>query len=62
MAEVSKKDIKFLKRSLVFLLGIAQVVIGSLILANTGGILAGFGLAFITNGIKGCFDSIFNPS
>jgi hypothetical protein len=49
------------KRVGVFLLGVAQIVVGAIITASTSGLLTGFGYAMMINGAKFCFDSIFRP-
>ena len=49
------------KRITVFLLGVAQFVIGAIIVASTGGALMGFGVTAMAEGLKYCYDSIFEP-
>lgn len=45
----------------VFLLGVAQIIVGSIIVASTAGALTGFGVTMMLEGAKYCFDSIFRP-
>lgn len=56
-----KKKVGFWKRLGVFLLGVAQIVCGAIILASTSGLLTGFGVTMMTEGARYCFDSIFRP-
>jgi hypothetical protein len=45
----------------IFLLGVAQIFFGAIIMASTAGALTGFGLNMMIQGGKCCFDSIFRP-
>ncbi len=45
----------------MFALGVLQICIGALIIANTGGAAAGFGNFMIKSGIKDCFNALFRP-
>jgi len=56
-----KKEVSPWKRLWVFLAGVAQFVIGAIIIAQTGGALTGFGSNLMIEGAKWCFDSIFRP-
>ena len=49
------------KRITVFLLGVAQFVIGAIIVASTGGALMALGVGMMEEGLKYCYDSIFRP-
>ena len=49
------------KRVLVFCLGVAQFIIGAIITSASNGALAGFGTTMMIQGIKQCFDAVFNP-
>jgi hypothetical protein len=56
-----KKEVPFWKRGLVFILGVAQIIIGAVILASTAGALSGFGVSMMIEGVKQCFDAVFRP-
>lgn len=58
---IKKKKVSFWKRLGVFLLGVVQIVVGSLIVASTAGALTNFGVTMMMEGAKWCFDSIFRP-
>lgn len=60
-AVIKKKKVSFWKRLTVFLLGIAQIFIGAIIVASTAGALTNFGVTMMMEGAKYCFDSIFRP-
>jgi hypothetical protein len=42
-------------------LGVIQIVVGSIIVASTAGALTNFGITMMMEGAKWCFDSIFRP-
>ena len=58
---IKKKKVSFWKRLGVFLLGVAQIVVGAIIVAKTSGALTNFGVTMMMEGAKWCFDSIFSP-
>ena len=58
---VKKKKVSFWKRLTVFILGVAQIILGAIIVASTAGALTSFGVTAMMEGAKYCFDSIFRP-
>jgi hypothetical protein len=58
---IKKKKVSWWKRVGIFLLGVAQIVVGAIITASTAGALTGFGLNMMIEGAKCCFESIFKP-
>ena len=55
-----RKKKRWWKRIVVFLLGVAQIVVGAIITASTAGALSGFGVNMMVEGAKDCFNSIFS--
>ncbi len=51
----------WLKRALVFCLGVIQIIIGGAIIAASEGALTSFGITMILEGMKDCFNAIFSP-
>jgi hypothetical protein len=42
-----KKEVPWWKRALVFILGVAQIIIGTCIIACSSGLFTGFGVSMI---------------
>ena len=56
---IKKKNVNSSKRIGIFLLGVAQIICGAIILNATSGALSGFGVTMMMEGAKYCFDSVF---
>ena len=56
---IVKNEVPLWKRCLVFVLGVCQVIIGGLIITETGGALSGLGINFVYEGLKDCYNAIF---
>jgi hypothetical protein len=57
---VKKIKAPWWKRVLVFALAVVQIVVGALIVAQTGGACLGLGLTMIKEGCMDVYKSIFN--
>jgi hypothetical protein len=58
---IKKIKVPWWKRVLVFALGVIQIVVGALIVAQTAGACLGLGLTMIKQGCMDIYTSIFNP-